>query len=124
MNTTIPGLRSASLFVANHDDVCDPMRTVGDYELEYCITDGGICEINGIYHHIKKGTVIIAKPGDKRHLAAQPFCCLYLHLKNVAGDAKQLLDCLPSVLFAQDGFYEETFRAISSCLFLQSSATV
>ena len=120
MNTTIPNLRSASLFVANHDDVCDPVRIVDVYELEYHIADGGISEINGVYHHIRKGTIIIAKPGDKRHLEAQPFCCLYLHLKNVTGELKQILDSLPSTLFTQDPSFDECFRSIIK-LFISSN---
>ena len=81
MNTTIPNLRSASLFVANHDDVCDPVRIVDVYELEYHIADGGISKINGVYHHIRKGTIIIAKPGDKIRMcpvkeAIEPRCRL------------------------------------------------
>lgn len=119
MPRTLPVLRSASLFVGNQADEDEGIRTVEVYEIEYYFEDGGTNQVNGIRYPIKRGDVLIAKPGDLRH-STLPFCCLYLHILKATGDIKQLLDSLPSVISTDDSFYEETFRSIIQ-LFLSAS---
>lgn len=113
--------RSASLFVADTEDETGPSRTVKFYELEYHLEEGGTVQINGKIWPIRKGDVLIAKPGDRRSCTL-PFCCLYTHLADVTGDLKQVLDATPSVVHTQDPFYEDAFRSIIK-LFLSSRAS-
>lgn len=115
-----PNLRSASMFVATTEDEDEPTRTVLCYELEYLQEEGGTVQINGKTWHIRKGDILIAKPGDRRSCTL-PFRCLYMHLTHVTGEYKQLLDGIPSVVHTQDPFYEDAFRSIIK-LFLSSKA--
>ena len=43
-----------------------PLRRVCEYEIEVFFTDGGINVINGKEFYTKKGTVLVAFPGDER----------------------------------------------------------
>lgn len=117
----MPIIRSSSLFVATTDDEEEPTRTVEVYELEYQLESGGTVEVNGKTWRIRKGDILIAKPGDRRHCTL-PFCCLYMHLLNVTGDFKQVLDAIPPVIHTQEPFYEDTFRGIIK-LFLSSKTS-
>lgn len=121
MYRQLPILRSASLFVATTEDEEEPTRTVEVYELEYQLEEGGTVEVNGKTWRTRKGDILIAKPGDRRNCTL-PFCCLYMHLTNVTGDFKQVLDAIPSVVHTQDPFYEDTFRSIIK-LFLSSKTS-
>lgn len=121
MHRTIPTIRSASLFVPDETDEGGPIRTVGLYEIEYCLVDGGVLYINGQQHTLRKGNIIIAKPGYRRRLVAKPFSCLYIHLEDVEGEVMQILDAVPPVLYSDDRYYEETFQSVIK-LFLSSRA--
>ena len=118
MYRQIPIIRSSSLFVATTEDEKSPARIVEVYELEYQLEEGGTVEFNGKTWTTRKGDILIAKPGDRRNCTL-PLCCLYMHLLNVTGEFKQLLDGIPSVVHTQDPFYEDTFRSINQ-LFLSS----
>lgn len=114
-----PRFRSASLFVATREDEEEPTRTIPDYyELEYLLEGGGTVQINGKTWPTQKGDILVGKPGDRRRCTL-PISCLYLHLANVTGDLKQILDSLPPMTHVQDPFYEECFRSIIK-LFLSS----
>lgn len=118
MYRQIPIIRSTSMFMATKEDEEEPTRTVQVYELEYHLEEGGTIQVNGKTWYTKRGDVLVAKPGDRRNCTL-PFCCLYVHLLNVTGGFKQVLDSIPSVVHTQDPFYEDTFRSIIK-LFLSS----
>ncbi|MBE6981341.1 MAG: AraC family transcriptional regulator [Ruminococcaceae bacterium] len=121
MYRQLPVIRSASLFVATTEDEEEPVRTVTVYELEYMLEAGGTVEVNGKTWHTRKGDILIAKPGDRRNCTL-PFCCLYMHLLDVTGDFKQVIDSIPSITHTQDPFYEDTFHSIIK-LFLSSKTS-
>lgn len=98
-----------------------PLRTVGDYELEYYFEEGGMAMINGVRYPMQKDTVLIARPGDRRQ-SRLPFRCLYLHLGKVEGRIQELLDRLPAVMPADyDGTVKKSFLKIAE-LFLSADA--
>ncbi len=117
----LPKFRSASLFVATTEDEEEPTRTVLYYEVEYMLEDGGTVQINGKTWHTRKGDILVAKPGDRRSCTL-PFCCLFMHLTDVTGDFKRVMDSIPSVVHTQDPLYEDTFRSIIK-LFLSSKTS-
>lgn len=112
MIKTIPTIRSAKLFVADKTDEGGPAQTVSLYKIEYCLEDGGIAQVNGQNYNVRKGTIIFVKPGDRRYLVSRPFSCFYINMENVEGEIMQLLDAIPTVLYSEDRFYEETFQSI------------
>lgn len=75
MYTSLPIISAAGLFRSQDkfsdikkypDNATTRLRTVVDYELELFAQDGGISHLNGVSYPIKKGSVLIAQPGDKR----------------------------------------------------------
>lgn len=75
MNAALPTISAAGIF-DSHEKFHDPakypdnsvshLRTVIEYELELFLADGGISHLNGRSHPIKKGDMLIARPGDRR----------------------------------------------------------
>ena len=69
-------------------------RTVPRYEIDQYCEDGGIANINGDVHPIKKGDLLFARPGDRRrsdlHFTAQ-----FLHFRTSDKRLIALLDALP-----------------------------
>lgn len=53
-------------------------RKVETYELEYFFEDGGTSILNGRYIPIRRGSCLLAKPGDVRR-SQLPFTCKFLH---------------------------------------------
>jgi len=68
-------------------------RTVLYYELEYFIADGGVSVINGVPYKIKKGSILLAKPGDIRY-SHFPIICRFVHF---TADDKNLADSINSI---------------------------
>lgn len=75
MYTNLPIISAAGLFHSRDkfsdskkypDNATTRLRTVEDYELDLFTQDGGISHLNGASYPIKKGSLLIAQPGDKR----------------------------------------------------------
>lgn len=110
MRCTLPTVVRASYFdsrVKIPDLTETKPRVPETYELELFTEDGGIAFLNGTKHPIKKGGVLLAKPGDVR-------CCqLHIQCKFIyftTDDPKfiRLAHSLRSV------FYPESYERIAS----------
>lgn len=104
MYTYIPTLLAAGQFTSTikfSNMKQSPLRIVTEYELEYYFEDGGISFLNGKKYPMKKGNILIARPGDKRS-STLPFRCYYIHLTNVSAEIKVLLEPLPSIMQTKD----------------------
>ena len=55
------------------------IRTTNEFEIEYFISQGGKCMLNNRQHDIVPGTLLCAKPGQKRS-SIFPFRCYFLHI--------------------------------------------
>ena len=75
MNINLPVISGAGIFDSHekfHDPIKYPdnsvshLRTVIEYELELFLKDGGVSHLNGREYAIRKGDMLIARPGDKR----------------------------------------------------------
>lgn len=87
MYTHLPIISSAGYFHSSNK-FSDPskypeasitkLRTVVDYEIELFSQDGGVSHINGKSYPIKKGSLLIAQPGDKRQSTLH-FAALFMH---------------------------------------------
>ena len=75
MKAALPIISAAGIFDSHekfHDPVKYPdnsvshLRTVIEYELELFLRDGGVSHLNGKSYPIKKGDMLIARPGDRR----------------------------------------------------------
>ena len=82
MQNTIPSICGLGIYdasVMHKNKSVTPQRLVSLFEIEYILEDGGISYINGNEYEIKKGAVIVAKPGYQRHTVL-PFRSIYVHL--------------------------------------------
>lgn len=71
-NLTEYRIRSSGYFDSHRkfrggDGTLTPDRLLDCYELEVFLSDGGEVFINGVGHEIKRGCVIVSKPGDMRY---------------------------------------------------------
>ena len=92
-------ISAAGLFHSKNQ-FCDPerypehsitkMRTVMHYELELFTEDGGTAHLNGNSYPIKKGSFLIAQPGDKRQSTLH-FSTLYLHFTTTDEAIQELI---------------------------------
>ncbi|HJA92203.1 MAG TPA: AraC family transcriptional regulator [Candidatus Eisenbergiella merdipullorum] len=99
MPTSLPMISAAGLFHSKNQ-FCDPerypehsitkMRTVMHYELELFTEDGGTAHLNGNSYPIKKGSFLIAQPGDKRQSTLH-FSTLYLHFTTTDEAIQELI---------------------------------
>ena len=77
-------------------------RPVKRYEIEvYTDDQPGITYLNERAVPLKKGTLIVAKPGMMRH-SRLPFKCLSMHVKVTDQGLAALLDQLPDVCYVAD----------------------
>ena len=79
------------------------VRTVLDYEIELFDTDGGISFIDDNSHPVKRGMLLLVKPGQKRH-SILPVRCRYIRIHPHAGIPKELtetLDALPECIYLE-----------------------
>ncbi|MGN0114050.1 MAG: AraC family transcriptional regulator [Acutalibacteraceae bacterium] len=68
-------------------------RTAICYELSFYIIDGGIAHINNEHYEIRKGDIILASPGDKRHSTLH-YISKYIYFDT---DNEQLRDMIASL---------------------------
>lgn len=87
-------------------------RVLETYELEMFTEDGGTTYLNGMECRIKKGCVLVAKPGDVR-FSDLHFQCYFIHFTTDDPRIAQLIDSLPG--FFQNerfGTYETLFSNV------------
>ena len=104
------GIYDASITHKNRN--ITPKRLVSLYEIEYILEDGGTSHINGKSYPIKKGSIIIAKPGYSRRTEL-PFKTLYVHLMVDDPNICELLDKCPDYLTTDNPeIYENALRSL------------
>lgn len=92
-----------------------PLRTVTEYELELFCDDYRYGIVDGVQVPYRRGTVLIAKPGNRR-CSRFHFSCYYLHLTVKDPDLRAALDALPVFMTVSDeDGYTDLFRRISAC---------
>lgn len=84
-----------------HDRAKSDPRTVCDYELELFLGDKGVSVINQEKVPIRRGHLLLAKPGDRRY-SFLPFEAEYIHFTVNDAAVKALLEPLPSVIAPPD----------------------
>lgn len=96
-------------------------RVVKTYELEMFTEDGGIAYLNGAECAIKKGCVLVAKPGDERHSVLH-VKCYYIHFTTNDPKIAQLVESLPPI-FQTDCYetYEDMFVGARSAFYSADS---
>ncbi len=91
-----------------------PLRTVTEYELELFCDDYRYGMVDGVRVPYRRGTVLIAKPGNRR-CSRLHFSCYYLHVTVTDPDLRAALDALPVYLTVSDeDAYIDLFRRISA----------
>lgn len=98
MYTSLPIISAAGLFHSQDkfsatrypDNATTRLRTVMDYELELFTRSGGISHLNGISYPIKKGSLLIAQPGDKRQSTLH-FTAHFIHFGTNDDALRELL---------------------------------
>lgn len=89
-------------------------RKVTKYETELFIEDGGVAVINGIEHPIKKGSLLFAKPEDKR-FSKLHFSSRYIHFHTDDASTVRLIDSIPKFIESDvsaqtEQFFEEIYN--------------
>ena len=91
-----------------------PLRSVTEYEIELFCDDYRYGIVNDVRVPYRRGTVLVAKPGNRR-CSRFPFSCYYLHVTVTDPDLRAALDALPAFLTVSDeGAYVDLFRRISA----------
>ncbi len=91
-----------------------PMRTVTEYEIELFCDDYRYGIVDGVRVPYRRGTVLIAKPGNRR-CSRFHFACYYLHLTVTDPELRAALDALPvSLTVTDEDAYIALFRRISA----------
>ena len=91
-------------------------RMVYYYELEYFFVDGGISVLNGVPYKIKKGSLLLAKPGDIRY-SHLPVKCHFLHFKVTNNELTDSLKNIKSFSSVSERNKAEVFFSTVSSLF-------
>ena len=92
-----------------------PQRTVSVYELELYHQDEGISILNGREYPIRRGMLLIARPGDVRSTTL-PFCNHFIRLSKVDEEFAALLDGVAGVTVVEnEEECERRFARISAC---------
>lgn len=74
-----------------------PLRNVPCYEIEYQLCDGGISYIDGRPYPIRKGQMLLAKPGMQR-CTKGAYSCVAMHFYCRDVSLEEKLDSLPHTL--------------------------
>lgn len=78
-----------------------PPRTVGCFELEFFVEDGGVTYLDGAEIPIRAGMMLCAKPGQERH-SELPLRTWYLKIEAPQGALCERLNALPVVVSGVD----------------------
>ena len=79
------------------------VRTVSDYEIELFDRDGGISFIDDRSHPVKRGMLLLVKPGQKRR-SSLPVRCRYIRIQphaDIPKELTELLDALPECVYLE-----------------------
>ncbi|MBR3873881.1 MAG: helix-turn-helix transcriptional regulator [Clostridia bacterium] len=91
-----------------------PLRILEGYEMELFYEDCGVSILNGIEYPIRRGMLLIARPGDTRS-SQLPFRNYFIRLGQPDEQTSQLLDGICGVTQTENcEAYETLFRRISS----------
>ena len=124
MNISLPVFYGSGLFDSRQkfgNAVTSGQRLVQCYELEYFVENGGTAHINGTAYPIRKGYVLLGKPGDVRH-SSFPFICHFIHFE-LAPELQAFADVLPSYFPCTDDWEIERYFLSIADLFCSSNAT-
>lgn len=78
------------------EGVITPLRKLTEYEIEFFCEDGGITFLNGAEYPVKKGHILIGKPGQVRQSKLH-FRVHYIHLNVFSEEIINVLNSLPDV---------------------------
>ncbi|MBO7763013.1 MAG: helix-turn-helix transcriptional regulator [Clostridia bacterium] len=87
------------------------VRTVLDYEIELFDADGGISFIDGRSYPVKRGMLLLVKPGQKR-CTALPVRCRYIRIyphEDIPRALTEILDALPECVYSES---EQEMKAL------------
>jgi len=73
-----------------HGTIRTPVREVERYELELYCDEGGFMQLNGREYPMRRGTLLVARPGDQR-CSTLPFRCHFVRLWQVEPELERLL---------------------------------
>lgn len=91
-----------------------PLRNVTEYEIELFCDDYRYGIVDGVQVPYRRGTVLIAKPGNRR-CSRFHFSCYYLHVTVRDPELRAALDALPvSLTVSDEDAYIDLFRRISA----------
>ena len=120
MHTSLPIISAAGLFDSRNKftGTATQPRTVIDYELELFTCEGGISHWNGESHPIRKGCILLARPGDRR-CSTLHFSALFVHFGVRDPMVRNLLSSLagfhpPSAFAAQQEELQKICRVALS----------
>ena len=117
----IPLIRGAGVFISQqnsqrrfHDGLRTPMRMVDCYELELYDEDGGLMQLNEREYPVKRGTVLVALPGDQR-CSTLPFRCCFIRLSGLDAEMEKLLQEVAGVTYTERSeSFESSFANVRS----------
>ena len=93
--------------VTDRENRTGPVRTVRKYELELYTADGGTTYLSDVAYPIRRGTALLAKPGDRRYTVGN-LSCLYVHFDcRDAEFARERLDSLPRTVSLSGSYRSE-----------------
>ncbi len=93
---------------------CTPERVLDRYELELFVQDGGVSILNGQEYPIRRGMLLVAKPGDRRQ-SKLPFCIRFIRVDGVDETLSRLLNGILGVMVVEKmDMLETSFRNIST----------
>lgn len=118
MKNTLPLILGAGFFESKKrfaDRLVTLDRPVKCFEIELFAADGGCSVINGVRHPIRKGNLLIARPGDMRHSELH-FSCRYIHAEIRDEMLQGLLKSIPSFLDFNCEGLSELFDEINSAM--------
>ncbi len=94
--------------------VVTPQRCVKRYEADLFISDTGTAFINGTGHKIKKGNLLLVRPGDYRNSKLH-FSCKFFHFEVYDESLSSLIDTLPRYIDGDNrALFERYFDKINS----------
>lgn len=113
MQTNLPIVTASGVFDSQKeypDNLLSPKRSVTAFEIELFETNSGTSFIDGVPHEIKRGNLLIAKPGMIRN-SRLPFRCFFIHFTTNDPAILSLLNKLPAFI---DGDHYEKLRGYFS----------
>ncbi len=92
-------------------------REVSYYELELFPESSGVSHVDGNGYPVKRGMLLIAKPGQKR-FSQLPVKCYYIRLFNIDCEEAQLVEKMPIVTYLAEEDFDRlcsSFLRLGAC---------